>query len=858
MSTLHRIANYAIIDGIERDIVTLMRTHYIPSTSDILSPAEVEKATSVLQRRNQDDIYDLEDHYDLLLGLDIGEKYDVLLRHKTKLPQNLSTYFSGYLPTFRKLVPIRHDTMHGRPITVDDQILITAVANEFRSKPELWKNLSHVLGLLKDDPNKLSALIGDFFDGEITTETLHNLPTAEYNDTGFVRRKPLETRLMKRIESRNPVITVTGEGGNGKSALVMQMAYNLVKKNDHGYDAIIWVSAKASRLTTHEIIRIDNAITDSLSLFGAVADDFEPGEQSPIDRVYKLLEDNTVLLIIDNLETVLDDKILEFAEDIPGDSKLVFTSRLPLGVGVSLSVEAFSKDEALTYFHALVDAYDTKALRGYSEGQILSFIEKLHFKPLLLKWFVIGVNSGLNPRAIINSAKLPFEYCMESVLDKLSENAKKVCAALSLLPDGQSPNVVQSVTGLPISEVEEAFLKLTQFSLIAPDKGSGHSNSYTLGLLVQNFLITNSNFGADFKAEVLEKYRVLVGKFQNERSSGSAANLFDINFFVVRSRDESIASQRLRNALKLANENRISEALAIVAEQKKVCPQYFEVYRASALIHVHFNNIIEAEQDYNLAIEADENQPQLHFWYAGFLVRKHDNYELAEKHYTKANELHGDNHYVLREWARNQLLLKKFSKAESLMMRAKAVLTRGRKNLIILNDLYTQKLCRNAEFLLDIGEPGKALIELKIVSEFLSHLKPSDVDRTLIRHCLKARPTIAKIKILLSETDDANKADEIYEWFEALACRYEDILNLIDNSDERPNHALEGGVHRGRLKLEGVTETYGFMRTDEGGEAFLHRSVCPDSWTKLLSGRSATFFVELDRNGRSRVTGLEL
>jgi hypothetical protein len=87
------------------------------------------------------------------------------------------------------------------------------------------------------------------------TEVLNNLPRVDYDDTGFVPRFKLEADLKKKILGRHPVVTVLGEGGNGKSALTLQTAYRLLNSNDHNFDAIIWVSAKATILTLQEIVR---------------------------------------------------------------------------------------------------------------------------------------------------------------------------------------------------------------------------------------------------------------------------------------------------------------------------------------------------------------------------------------------------------------------------------------------------------------------------------------------------------------------------------------------------------------------------------------------------------------------------
>ena len=105
--------------------------------------------------------------------------------------------------------------------------------------------------------------------------------------------------LKKKTLGRHPVVTVLGEGGNGKSALTLQTAYRLLNSDDHNFDAILWVSAKANILTPQEVVRIE-AIADSAGIFEHIAE-FEPGREDSLTRVRRLLAENNVLLIIDNL-----------------------------------------------------------------------------------------------------------------------------------------------------------------------------------------------------------------------------------------------------------------------------------------------------------------------------------------------------------------------------------------------------------------------------------------------------------------------------------------------------------------------------------------------------------------------------
>jgi LuxR family glucitol operon transcriptional activator len=197
----------------------------------------------------------------------------------------------------------------------------------------------------------------------------------------------------------------------------------------------VWVSAKSARLGTKEIERVEGAITSSLGLFEQAAE-FEPGADSAIERVRRLMTDNTVLLVIDNLETVLDETIVNFAADIPGESKLLLTSRVPLGSDLTVNVGEFNQKEAKAYLYRLIEAFGVKQLRKLKSDQLDRHIARLGRKPLLLKWFTLGVVAGLEPDRITSNPEVALQFCMENVVDKLHSTGRQIAAVMAALPSG--------------------------------------------------------------------------------------------------------------------------------------------------------------------------------------------------------------------------------------------------------------------------------------------------------------------------------------------------------------------------------------------------------------------------------------
>jgi LuxR family transcriptional regulator, glucitol operon activator len=852
MSTIQRLGLYAIIDSIEQDFVSAITTYYEPVTSDILKKDEVLKATEVLERKDQEDLYNLEDHFDLLFGLDLGQKFHILLRHKQYLPEGLIKYYTNLTNSISNLIPVRHAVMHGRPATADQYNFTLSLANDLLSQPNLWENLKKALELIRNNPEQLSTFTNAYIEDDLIDETLHNLPLVDYDDTGFVRREKLEKLLKKRILGRFPVITVQGEAGNGKTALVLQTAYNFTVLTDHNFDAIVWVTAKTNTLTIDEIKRIDTTIIDSLSVFQNVADQFEPGDSDPMERLNTLLSENKILLIIDNLETVLDEYIIDFAENIPGESIVVFTSRIPLGIGSTIKVDGFTEKESLTYFRRLIESYAVSDLQNKDDNKLKKYSKKLYYKPLFIKWFVLAVNAGRNPDVILNHEGDHVDFCFENVLDKLEDYALNVCIALAILPEGQSPNVIQKVTGYSTDEIEQAFFDLNKFSLISRNDKKTYSNSYSVGTLTRKHMQMLSKNKGDFSDEILKKYAKILGLYQSERATG-LKNRYSINQFMVRTHDELISSIKLRKAMSAAREDNFETAKSIVTDQLRICPQYFEVRRVSAFINALNNNLSEANTQYEIAIEMTSDQPQLYFWYAGFLMRKMNNYNLALKYLLAALEIDNEEFLIYRELARNSFFIADFHGAQKYLDAAKNYCHSARRGEIILNDLQAQKYTRCAENAFQTDNINHGIEELEKLQKFISNLDPINIDNKFFIHICKSKTTAQFAINNKNGSTNNNKLRDYIQWMEEYELINKGRYEIDSDVSPKSRSNLASGTYMGKLKLSGLQETFGFMQTSDGGEAFIHVQKAGGKWGALKSGIQVEFVVDKGNDGRSRV-----
>lgn len=813
---------------------------------DILLPAELEKATRRI--KHQDMGYETISLGNILQHLDLGDKLSLLMRQKKYFSHDYSSYISRKEKIISLSIPIRNAVMHGRPLTIEEYAQGFSLATNLSKSPQYWPNLSRSLRKYNEDPESIRSRSIEILDSEDWEETLNNLPIPDYDDTGFLPRGKLEDELKRKILSRNPVVTVLGDGGNGKTALALQTLYGMLNNNDHGFDAIVWVSAKSSTLTVSEIKRIENAITKSSGIFDNVLGLFDEKNSDPLSRVRYLLGSNKILLAIDNLETVLDQSIRDFVSDIPGESKVLFTSRIPIGSDVTVSVGEFSEAESIVYIRRVIEAYSIQSLKKCSNDDLKRFIKALGGKPLLIKWFSLSVLSGLNPYKVILDPRTALRFCLENVFDSLGEEAKTVLSVMAQLPRPVSLEVLRFVSEEDIVILERGVSELLMYTIIHA-KDISSENNYELKPFARSYITKILNLKPMDVEGIIRRFRSLEGTLQEELGANNQ-NKYDIKRYKVENVSEALCVKTLKHAVSQAFKKDYESAFNAIESAKISNPGYFEVYRTEAFINFEATNYSAAKDCYERAIDIAPTIPQLRFFFSGFLIRSYKDYDGAVEQLEEALNLDSKSNEIKLEIARIKMFQFKFTEALEFIEKINLPENLFNKFYTKVKDVEFNIHKRNLEYLSSRGGSNFEISNaLQKWADFHASLDPRSIDEKFYENL---NQILGKLHSLYSKYSE----DETEKLFSALR---DNVERFKERQFDMSPLKQSASPLIGQLKINGLRPDFGFLIFNGSQEIFIHSSVCDEQcWEALRSGAKCYFTTGVDSFGRTRVNSVRL
>jgi len=630
LSTLARIRCYVILEGLERSLGDVLTDNYRIGSADFFT---VDEANRALKRMREDmrlPTLQVDDVYpeDILQYLDLGDLVGLINRH-AKLAKNVAIKDIGQLTKVineSKVLTIRKRVMHPiRALEVDDfQNLFQLARNIQLAAPSFnWTPLVTNLDKLSNGGLLFEKKIPEYWAEE--SPVTHNLPPAEFDETGFIGRLKERNDLKKLLHSDHRVITVVGAGGIGKTALSLRVCNDILEDSVRQFERIVWVSLKTKYLTPEGIQDIKNAIDSVGYLMQAIEQIFSHeksnSESHTWDRTLQQMSQTKTLLVIDNLETI-SKGIRELAIEIPSSSKLLITSRVGLGeIEVRYELSGFVLKDGISLFRSLTDIHNYASLIGLSDRVVSNFVKSLHYNPLLIKWFVLAVGKGADPNELLKGKALDkaLDFCFENVYERLTSLAKNTLAVLMSSRRELTNVQLMDLTDTDITLSTAAIQELVISSMVQRVIKDDSSSTLQIGGLVHEYL--NRAHPPDKKTEL--KVREKIKKWQIGQDMiavRTAVYRYDQKALIITSEDEKISAQHLAVALNAMVAGSLPEAETTVYRAEQLTPEWCEVHRVKAYLQqIMGRPIYEIEDSYQRSIDCDDNDVN-RYHYAAYLL----------------------------------------------------------------------------------------------------------------------------------------------------------------------------------------------------------------------------------------------
>ncbi|MBK7920685.1 MAG: hypothetical protein IPJ94_31435 [Chloroflexi bacterium] len=314
------------------------------------------------------------------------------------------------------------------------------------------------------------------------------------------------------IEALSPdsghfIISIDGLGGMGKTALADQLARDMIESME--FDDIAWTTAKQTHLSSLGRLKVESgrpSLTFPL-LLDKLADQFEIPLNTYSSQLQRQkltrqhLQERTCLVVVDNLETVADDRsLLPSLRKVQNPSKFLLTSRFRLldePDVFSFSQKELSAEAAYELIRLEAKRTGFASLAQTTETELQPIYEAVGGNPLALKLIVGQLKFRSLPR-VLNRFDLGggnqnrdelFEYIYREIWETLHNDSKMTLLALTQAgASGFTFDHLVAVSGLAEEAVDASLEKLILLSLVDIG-GNLLERRYRLHRLTEVFLL---------------------------------------------------------------------------------------------------------------------------------------------------------------------------------------------------------------------------------------------------------------------------------------------------------------------------------------------------------------------------------
>lgn len=848
-----RLTIYALLSAVEEDLRHIAAEH-VGETLALEQALGEELVKSAIYRYEAENgsVHGQLTFDELLPYVDLGDLVSTINRHRKCLPQDDAKYLKSVNSQLERLLPIRKRIAHVRPFRYDDLATVTSFTDQVASeRPRLWANLTETVAMLGRDPSFVFDLPQPRYE-PVPDSAEHNLPLPEFDDTGFLGRVAEVKTVLDVVKGPYPVVSLVGEGGLGKTALALQCCYDLLDDASSPFDAIIWTSSKTTRLDSSQIRDIDDSIRDSLGLFSAISSELIGVEAAPtqmMDDIIEYLSEFKILLVLDNLETVIDDRVRSLLDRLPQGSKVLITSRIGVGeYEKRISLQALPNSEAARLIRKVASLSGVRALSTLPEDRLAAICERLKNNPLFIKWYVSSVQAGATPEDALVDTGVFLDFCMSNVYEHLSDPAQELLKVLLAAPSELSlPELIyfnsDDAHGTQGAIQELLTTNMLLMGSTPTDDARIVETRYKIGDLPRMYL-TRHHPLTPAEDRGLAVARGRLADHERKISHQISGDPYDPMSVGTRSRSDLLIARHLFDAVRCSAAGDIPGALDAVSKAKSIGPDYYECFRVEAQIHERAGNTAIAQSQYDMAVTQAPEAPAVRLYYARFLRSSRQDVDGAVAQLEVGLKLDPDAPALKIELIRCLIQILSFSEARShiqdLILRFSEQSKTVPEDLLRLAcDCYVAE----ANFAAGILEHSLILSALEGLRREVDAIPNSRLRAVLPRIALG----IGALWCVCNESEDdgaLTRASVLVEWMQKLpGIRLPYVVNLSDE------------VVFGSVKFTHPTSDYGFIEDVNGADLFFSKStlVSSDDFVLLKPGQRVCFQPRASGRGRRAI-----
>ncbi len=254
------------------------------------------------------------------------------------------------------------------------------------------------------------------------TKILTNMYEMPSPYTQYVTRENKELTFLEKF--RNPNINalqINGLGGIGKTSFIRNFCEKIsrfeIPDISEKYKFIVWITAKLTLFEpTGEIkpfrqkeISYDDVIKQFADVFSIDIEQHERDSKRE-DMVLDALKTYPAIIIFDNMETINDQKIINFLQKIPFCCKTILTTREDMDdiIYHKMVLDGFTHKEFVTYLKNQIQEYDTRKSINYEkdiyrlENDIFSLTQG---SPIIINMLAYRVCNGEDLATMLNGLR---------------------------------------------------------------------------------------------------------------------------------------------------------------------------------------------------------------------------------------------------------------------------------------------------------------------------------------------------------------------------------------------------------------------------------------------------------------------